>query len=665
MADNRPAAWPRPDRIGKRWRPLPDAAPEPEVLGPARYLGWLVRRQWPRVLYAAVLSSAWMTTLMLPPYIVARGVDDGLRGDDFGAVVRWSAVLLLSGAVSAVLGIARHRTMTFARMYAGFHTVELLTRRTLRLGSAFARQSSTGDLVTVSGSDVQRMGHALTLAGPGVGAVFAYGVVTVLLLHISPSLAALVLLGVPVIALSTGPLLGRLQRAETEYREQQGALTGRAVDLAAGLRVLAGIGGRELFAERYRAASRRLLTEGYRVGAVNSWIAALMIALPSVFLAVVTWFAARKAVAGEISLGELIAVYGYMALLIVPVFFLVEGTDQLVRALVSAGRVVRILRARPPQDEGREAVPPRSLRPELHDPQSGLTVPHGSFVGLVAARPAVGERATERLGRYGETSVTWGGVPLTALPLADVRAQVLVAQNEAQLFAGSLRETVSPGPRFDRRQYGAPDDRAVLAALRAAAADDVVEAMPDGLDSRVEPQGRNLSGGQRQRLRLVRAVLADPEVLLLVEPTSAVDAHTEALVAAGLRTAREGRTTVVVTTSPLLLDRTDLVCLLDEDGRLAATGTHAELLARRADYRGLVLRGTTDEETSGGRAVRAGGETWAGAGHPGEGQLPYGRGQFDAPDPDQEPRPSGGRQLAGERGPFDGRDDNEVEGAGG
>jgi ABC-type bacteriocin/lantibiotic exporter with double-glycine peptidase domain len=128
--------------------------------------------------------------------------------------------------------------------------------------------------------------------------------------------------------------------------------------------------------------------------------------------------------------------------------------------------------------------------------------------------------------------------------------------------------------------------------VHAAVADDIVQGLPDGLDSAIDAQGRNLSGGQRQRVRLVRALFADPEVLLAVEPTSALDAHTEAAVADRLRDAREGRTTVVTTTSPLVLDRVDTVYYL-VDGKVAATGSHGRLLAEEPGYRALVARDTS------------------------------------------------------------------------
>lgn len=131
---------------------------------------------------------------------------------------------------------------------------------------------------------------------------------------------------------------------------------------------------------------------------------------------------------------------------------------------------------------------------------------------------------------------------------------------------------------------------------------DIVRGLPDGLDSPVDAQGRNLSGGQRQRVRMARALLADPEVLLAADPTSAVDAHTEAAMAARLRAARSGRTTVVTSTSPLLLDRADTVYYL-VDGSVADAGSHRELLDRNSGYRLLVSRGLDDEDRD-----RAGGD---------------------------------------------------------
>jgi ABC-type multidrug transport system fused ATPase/permease subunit len=126
----------------------------------------------------------------------------------------------------------------------------------------------------------------------------------------------------------------------------------------------------------------------------------------------------------------------------------------------------------------------------------------------------------------------------------------------------------------------------------------VVDALHGGLDSQIRGQAVNLSGGQRQRVRMVRALLADPEILLAVEPTSAVDAHTEAAMINGLQRARLGRATVVTTTSPLILDRADRVMFLLDDV-VVATGTHADLLTGESGYRAVVARTAGEAEEVG------------------------------------------------------------------
>jgi ABC-type multidrug transport system fused ATPase/permease subunit len=173
-------------------------------------------------------------------------------------------------------------------------------------------------------------------------------------------------------------------------------------------------------------------------------------------------------------------------------------------------------------------------------------------------------------------------VAIADLPLATVRRRIVVSEIDPRLFTGSLREELDP--------HGIHDDEAILSALMVASGEDVMEALPCGLDSDVEERGRSFSGGQRQRLALTRALLTNAETLVLVEPTSAVDTHTEARIATRLASARAGRTTVVMTSSPLMLDQADAVILL-ADGVAAARGTHKELMATSTAYKDTVVRG--------------------------------------------------------------------------
>jgi ABC-type multidrug transport system fused ATPase/permease subunit len=565
---------------------VPYADPgEPDARGGLRYLLWLVRKQPGRVCLGVLFSSIWMLILVVPPYLVSHAIDDGLRARDIGRLGFWVGLLVLAGMANSGIGILRHRTMTFLRLDTGFRTVQVVVRHAVGVGAELPRRVSTGEVVSIGAADLDRIMRTMTTLGPGVGSIVAYAAVAVLLVRISPLLALVVLLGVPALILSLAPLLNRMRDTETAYREQQGTLAARAGDIVAGLRVLCGIGGKDRFAARYHRESGALRDRGYRVGAVSSWIQAVTVGVPSLFLAGVTWLAARMAASGEITVGEMVAVYGYVAMLASPVYFLIEGAQDMNRGVVAARRVVRILDLRPAVPD-RAATPCPPLPADLHDPASGLTVRPGELLALAAARPADALAVADRIGRYVTSDATWGGRPLATMPAGEVRRRVLVADNDAYLFAGPLRATVAT----DRDH----DDDEIHAAVHTAVADDIVTGLPDGLAGHLEAQGRDLSGGQRQRLRLVRALLADPEVLILVEPTSAVDAHTESVIAARLRDARHRRSTVVIGTSPLLLDRADRVAFL-VDGRVAATGTHAELLATEPAYRGLAYRGSEEE----------------------------------------------------------------------
>jgi ABC-type multidrug transport system fused ATPase/permease subunit len=299
----------------------------------------------------------------------------------------------------------------------------------------------------------------------------------------------------------------------------------------------------------------------------------------------VVWLGARYAVQGRITPGELVAFYGYAAFLLMPLRTATEYANKLIRGRVAARRVCRVLALTPGHVDPVSPAALPAAGAVLADARTGLVVRPGVMTAVVSDLPDEAAALADRLGLSAaevDDDVTLGGVPLTALARADVRRRIVVSDTGATLFSGPLRD------RLDVSGTGAVD-----AALATAATEDILEALPDGLDTVVAERGRTFSGGQRQRLVLARALAADPEILVLVEPTSAVDAHTEARIASRLRAHRDGRTTVVVSSSPLVLDAVDEVAFLS-GGRVAAVGTYADLLATRPDFRAVVTR-ETDE----------------------------------------------------------------------
>jgi ABC-type multidrug transport system fused ATPase/permease subunit len=565
-------------------RSLPHADPGvPDHRSATRYLWWLARRETRTVCLAMAYGVAWMVAQALMPATIGRAIDAGITARNPGALAVWAGALFVLGLVQAGAGIMRHRLAVYNWLSAAYRTMQLTVRQAGRLGATLPKRLATGEVVSIGTSDISHIGNAIDVFGRGAGAVAAIIVVALLLLHASMQLGLIVVVGVPLLLGVVSLLIRPMHKRQQAYREEVGKLTGRAADIVTGLRVLRGIGGEAVFSARYRAESQEVRAAGVRMARAEAELFAAQVLLPGAFVTLVTWLGARFALAGEISIGQLVAFYGYAAFLLLPLRTLTELVSKVTRGHVAARRVVRVLSLEPElTDPVRPAPTPSALTVPLMDPDSGVVIQPGRFTAVAAANPADAVVIADRLGRYVDSEARLDGVLLRDLTRATVRDLVLVADNDARLFSGRLRDELDPALVADAAR--------IDAALRAASGQDIVAALPEGLEALVAERGREFSGGQQQRLRLARALVADPPILVLVEPTSAVDAHTEARIAERLGDARRGRTTVVATTSPLMLDRADHVVYV-ENGRVVAEGTHRDLLDGESGYATTVTRG--------------------------------------------------------------------------
>jgi ABC-type multidrug transport system fused ATPase/permease subunit len=569
-----------------------------DARSPGRYLLGLAAGQYRTLAAAAGLGSAWMLTQAAVPLVVGRTVDAGVIRANSRALLTGCAVLLGLGALSAVTGVMRHRLAVSNWMQAALRTQQFVGHHVADQGLRVGATITTGEVVETVGGDAPRLGDLYDMAARASGAFVTYLVVAVLLVRMDLAVGLWVAIGLPVLTATLAVVVRPLQARQKQHRETEGRLTALGADTVAGLRVLRGIGGERQFLERYREQSEQVRAAGVRVASPRAGLDAAHVLLPGIFVVALTWLGARAVLAGRLTAGELVTLYGYAAFLRMPLETATQTLSKAVRGRVAAARVVAIARSRESDGRADERVDPidPALRPPsdsiVRDPESGLTVQPGQLTALVTARPEQAVTITDRLARLERPAGALpapdaaapqiGGVSFDELSAEAVRARILLSEAEPQLFTGSLRTVIDP--------YGRHPDDAVLAALEVADAADLLDALPDGLDGWVQERGREFSGGQRQRLVLARAVLANPELLVLVEPTSSVDAHTEARVAPRLRAARAGRTTLVATASPLLLDLCDRVLFL-VDGHVAAEGKHRELLRENADYRRVVTRG--------------------------------------------------------------------------
>jgi ABC-type multidrug transport system fused ATPase/permease subunit len=562
--------------------PVPDPG-TPDHRSATRYIWWIIGLQKSTVILGIAMGIVWMLAQALMPFAVGKAIGAGIADRNTQALVLWTGVLFVLGLVQATAGIIRHRCAVINWLSAAYRTVQVTVRHVGHLGATLPKRLATGEVVSIGTSDISHIGNAIDITARGSGAVIAIIAVTVILLDASVTLGLVVLIGVPLLMGIVGLLVRPLVARQQAYRERAGRLTTQATDIVTGLRVLRGIGGEATFSARYRNESQKVRIAGVRVARVESLLEAAQILLPGILVALVTWLGARYAVAGAIDLSELIAFYGYAVFLLFPLRTLTETVQKLTRGHVAARRVVRVLSLTPELADPLAPGPaPDPATSNLVDPDSGVVVRPGQLTAIAAAKPEDAVAIADRLGRFTDSLARLDGVGLTELNRDAVRQLVLVSDNDARLFSGRLRDELTGGAtaRVER----------IRAALQAASADDIIESLPDGLDTVVAERGREFSGGQQQRLRLTRALLADPPVLILVEPTSAVDAHTEARIGSRISAARSGRTTVVCTTSPLVLDHADHVIYV-ERGRAAAEGTHRDLLDTSRAYAACVTRG--------------------------------------------------------------------------
>ncbi|WP_218042001.1 ABC transporter ATP-binding protein [Streptomyces abyssomicinicus] len=448
----------------------------------------------------------------------------------------------------------------------------------------------TGELLAVASSDTQRTSLVIRAVSLAIAAVTAIVVSSVALLVIDVPLGLGVLAGVTLSVFLNGRVGPRLTRHSAALQQATGHVTAMAADLLGGLRTLRGIGARSAASDRYRATGQEALRAGLRAATTTGLHQGVTAAVSGLFLAGVAAFAGWSALTGRLTVGQLVTVVGLAQFIAEPLRTLGFCGQMAAGARASARRWAGAVDAAPETFPGTRATPPGQadlmLRDVVHRSLDGLELhaPHGALTAVVTHDPRDADAllavvSGQAAGHGGEVLI--GGVPAAELSLDARRSTVLVEQHDVALFEGSLRANLTAGAGHG--------DAAIARAVTAAAADDIVSQLPAGLEHQVTERGGSLSGGQRQRIGLARALLAAPPVLVLHEPTTAVDAVTEEAIASRLAAHRRGHCTVVITSSPAVLARADRVVVI-EDGRVARTGTHAQLAASDPAYQKAVLR---------------------------------------------------------------------------
>jgi ABC-type multidrug transport system fused ATPase/permease subunit len=567
-----------------------------------RLLGFL--RPYRRgVIVSFVLAAFAMGTGVLIPYLVGRTVNEIENG---GANL-WPLALGVTAAGVFRLAFSVSRRLVAGRvslgveydlrnrMYEHLHSLEL----------AFFDTQQTGQLMSRATVDLQSvrffLGYGLIfILQSALTIVIAAGV----MLAVDPGLAAVALAPMPFVIWVSFRYGRRNRPAQQEVQQRIAELTAEAEENISGIRVVKAFAQEERQLRRFSRAVARVFDQSMVSTRLRAFYGPFIGFLPQLGLAAVLFVGGRQAINGSLDVGDFVAFYGYVLLLTSPMRMLGIALGMAQRAVASGARVFELLDRRPEMTAPADApaLPPGAGRVELRGVSFGygdgdpvlrdvdLEVEAGRTVALVG--PTGSGKTTlvmliPRLYDADEGSVLVDGVDVRTVDPSSLRREVAVVSDDAFLFSASLRDNIT---------YARPDasEEQVLEAVRRSGLAELLDDLPEGLDTLVGERGLTLSGGQRQRVAIARALIAEPRILILDDATSSVDATTESRIKSALREVMEGRTTFVIAHRLSTISLADEVVVL-ENGRVAARGPHAELLDESPLYREIAEKGLPDQ----------------------------------------------------------------------
>ena len=393
-------------RAAGRLIPAPDAPlPQPPSSRVRALLGWLARRAAGPLTVAGLAAVVSNTIQAIVPTFLGAALDSGIENGLNARLWTICLGLLALFVVYAVGDTAQSYFGVSAWMRTSFDVTRLVGRQVSITGADLPRQASTGEVASVVASDAQYIGNFFERLPPLIGSAVSFAVVAVLMVSVSVRLGLIVLIGMPLVAWIVTLVIRPLQRRQAVQREAQSEVTTITTDTVAGLRILRGIGGEDVFARRYREASQELRRRGVEVAGTQSVLMSLQVLLPGLFVAVVVWAAARLAIDGAISAGELVTFYGYTAYLSWPLMVFSSSVQDYTRAMVGLRRLGRLLDVVPAAGTAAERL---SLDPadgaaaagEIIDTASGVRFAPGRMTAVVAADPEASAALATRLGRF-------------------------------------------------------------------------------------------------------------------------------------------------------------------------------------------------------------------------------------------------------------------------
>lgn len=591
----------RPDELGSQaGDPAPpgpakrDSPPTPRLSLRNRLaaIGGLLAGEGRTVALGVAATLAGLAMTIVPPYLGARAVDDVARADDSSGLLVLCAVLLAVLVLGAVAVAVQIVELTAAGQSVLARLRIRVLDHLLALPMRYFDRVDGGTLVSRATNDVEALDQLL-IGGLSVlvSSLLTIIVTTAVLLALDVELAVIACVVVPLALLATAVFSRRMSAAYHAASDALAAMTSFLAEAAAGMASIRAYGRGEAWRERFgvldaeirnHLAATVTLQAGY-VGAIEL--------LAGLALAGIVLLGGDLAIDGTITVGILVAFATYLRAAIGPIPSLVGLYDIYAQGMAGLDHVLALLEEPAPERPRAGADPPRDGSLEMRGvwfayedrdfvlEDVSISIPAGASVALVGPTGAGKSTLVKLLlGLYepDRGEIALGGVDLRSAAPRSLHELVGYVAQEPFLFAGTVWENIA----FASAE---PELEEAREAARGIGVLTDLEALPDGLETRVGEGGRGLSAGQRQLVALARATLGDRPILVLDEPTSSIDAATEAAIGAALASLRRERTTITIAHRISTVERVDRIFVVD-GGRIAASGTHGELLAAGGLY---------------------------------------------------------------------------------
>ncbi|RIK09584.1 MAG: ABC transporter ATP-binding protein [Acidobacteria bacterium] len=581
--------------------------PDPTILGTeeldtregARLIGRALVRRKVVLLAGMVLAALYTGFKVAVPVIFRSAVNRGFAdGQPTGARLFPLIVLLIVMALgqSAAGGFRRYFAIRMSTRVAT-DLRQRLFEHWQRLSFGFHDRVQTGQLMARANSDLEQIQNFVVYIPLLFANLLTFVAAIVFMFVINVAMAAAALAVLPLLVLTARLMAKRLSPIVARIQQRLSDLTTVVEESIAGVRVVKALGREDEQVRRLTAVADEVRDEALAAARARAIYVPLLIMLPSVATLVVFWYGARQVISGQLELGDLISFMFFIGLLIWPLQLVGELTAQWKRAVASAARAHNVLDQDPQIVDlpGARAMPRGDGQIKFDDvsfsydngrsvlDHLSFEVPPGSSVAIVGPTGCGKSTVARLIPRFYEVdsgSILIDGCDIKEMTVRSLRDRIAIVFEDTFLFSDTIRENIA---------YGCidADDAKIEEAARLARADEFIAALPDGLDTVVGEQGMTLSGGQRQRIAIARALLTDPEILILDSATTSVDAAVENQIRDALEVVMKGRTTVIVADRPATVSLAQEVIYL-EGGRLMAQGRHQDLIREMPEYRNLM-----------------------------------------------------------------------------